>query len=70
MGNLTKEEYEADLKSRQQKHLEGVRSYGGATFQPCMHDQCTECIGTGIRNNGEGCVHWISCKCPKCSPVC
>jgi hypothetical protein len=36
---------------------------------PCMHDQCSQCKGTGERKDGLGvCVHMISCPCPKCSP--
>lgn len=38
---------------------------------PCMHDNCSECGGTGIKHNGLGpCVHFISCPCPKCTPTC
>lgn len=35
----------------------------------CLHDNCSQCDGTGIRKDGLGsCVHMISCPCPKCSP--
>ena len=34
----------------------------------CLHDQCTECKGTGKKKNGQICVHFISCPCPKCTP--
>jgi hypothetical protein len=37
---------------------------------PCMHDNCSQCHGTGKKDNGEICVHMISCPCPKCSPRC
>lgn len=39
--------------------------------QPCLHDGCQECGGTGQKRNGTGmCIHAISCPCPKCSPRC
>lgn len=31
----------------------------------CLHDTCEECNGTGPKSNGQGCVHMISCPCPK-----
>jgi hypothetical protein len=31
----------------------------------CLHDACPDCKGTGRKKNGEMCVHWISCPCPK-----
>ena len=34
-------------------------------WQPCLHDQCPECLGTGVRRFGGTCVHGISCPCPK-----
>lgn len=35
----------------------------------CLHDQCTACHGTGIRADMSACIHSISCKCMKCTPV-
>jgi hypothetical protein len=46
-------------------------AYGWAkknNCQPCKHDNCSVCHGTGIRKDGTSCVHMISCPCPKCSP--
>lgn len=37
--------------------------------QPCLHDQCSECHGSGKKENGQICVHWISCPCPRCTPT-
>lgn len=34
----------------------------------CMHKQCPECHGTGRKANGDVCIHYISCPCPKCNP--
>lgn len=33
----------------------------------CFHDACPSCKGTGRKEDGEICVHHISCPCPKCS---
>lgn len=38
-------------------------------LRPCLHDQCTECDGTGKKKNGQTCIHYISCPCPKCTPT-
>lgn len=64
---MTKEEYEKDLKSRQKIHLDNVSNPIGF-WQPCLHDQCLQCIGTGVKISGESCIHFIYCTCPKCSP--
>lgn len=34
--------------------------------QPCLHDQCEACHGTGLKSDGTSCTHRIFCKCPKC----
>lgn len=34
----------------------------------CLHMQCTECHGTGTKETGETCIHYISCPCPRCTP--
>lgn len=39
----------------------------GKEHQPCLHDGCPECRGSGRKENGQLCVHHISCSCPKCS---
>lgn len=37
--------------------------------EPCKHDSCTQCNGTGInQETGIRCVHMISCPCKKYSP--
>lgn len=36
---------------------------------PCAHLRCPECGGSGIKANGSTCVHMISCRCGRCSPV-
>lgn len=64
---VDRESYERDLKRRQEEHLKNVRDWN---WQPCLHDACPECVGTGIRRDGTPCVHSISCPCPKCSPRC
>lgn len=34
----------------------------------CLHESCENCCGTGRGQNGQSCVHMLSCPCPKCSP--
>ena len=34
----------------------------------CLHNGCSECHGTGRKENGQMCVHMISCPCPRCTP--
>jgi len=66
-----REDYERDLKRRQEEHLKNIR--GGTNdpyWKPCAHDQCPECLGTGIKRNGSVCVHCLTCDCPKCTPTC
>ena len=36
----------------------------------CLHKNCPECHGSGIKLNGEICIHMISCPCPRCAPRC
>ena len=36
-------------------------------WQPCVHDNCSECHGTYVKLDGTSCIHMISCPCPKCS---
>lgn len=36
----------------------------------CLHKQYPKCHGTGIKENGEVCLHWIACPCPNCTPRC
>ena len=67
--NLNREQYEEDLKRRQKEHLYSIQRQNDANWRPCLHDQCLECHGTGIKRDGSMCVHGISCPCPKCSPI-
>ena len=36
----------------------------------CLHKNCPECHGNGIKQNGEICIHMISCPCPRCTLRC
>ena len=70
---MRREDYERDLKERQDNHLKSVARLNGFdedNWQPCMHEQCTQCVGTGITKTGGPCVHGLSCPCPRCSPRC
>lgn len=33
----------------------------------CLHRLCSQCHGNGVKQNGEICVHFISCNCPLCT---
>ncbi len=68
MENPFRKQYEEDLRRRQEAHLNNVQGNQNANWRPCMHDACTECLGTGIRHDGSICIHGISCPCPKCTP--
>lgn len=70
---MNREQYEEDLKRRQEEHLRNITrsmGYGDHHWQPCMHENCPECVGTGVKRDGSPCIHMISCPCPKCSPRC
>ncbi len=68
--------YKEDLEKRRKKHTESQKWYKDndpkkipkRPFVPCIHNQCTECHGTGRKVDGTSCVHMISCPCPKCNP--
>ena len=62
---MNKDEYEEDLQRRQQEHLKVVAK---SSWEPCDHDSCVECIGTGLKCDGTACVHIMECSCPKCKP--
>ena len=70
LSYLDREQYEEDLKRKQQEHLDSIQGQNDMNWRPCMHDQCTECHGTGVRRFGGMCIHSISCPCPKCTPYC
>ena len=64
---MTKEQYEEDLKHRQNLHRAKIRDNKEANWKPCKHDECPTCIGTGIKEDGSPCIHNIHCDCPKCT---
>ena len=63
-----RKQYEEDLEKRQKEHLKSVVDSQDANWQPCLHDGCPECLGTGVKKDGSPCIHFISCPCPKCTP--
>jgi hypothetical protein len=64
---MNQQEYQEALERRQREHLKQVYVKSHTPWRPCMHNQCTQCHGTGIKLDGSFCVHAISCPCPKCS---
>jgi hypothetical protein len=60
-------EYYKDLRKRQQEHLASIQNQ--KPWKPCAHDQCQNCVGTGIGRFGGACIHSLVCDCPKCKPA-
>ena len=58
------------LVRRQQEHLRRVQERLAPPQQPCHHDMCASCHGTGVKIDGSLCWHMLSCSCPRCSPRC
>lgn len=50
------------------QRLEDIWETSKAEGQKCAHDSCSNCKGTGRKQNGEICIHFISCRCRKCNP--
>lgn len=65
-GCTNREQHERDLKRRQQEHLNNINN--NINWQPCAHDNCQECVGTGRKQDGSMCIHHLVCHCPKCTP--
>lgn len=40
--------------------------FGKLGVSKCLHDNCPECKGSGIKATGGICIHMISCSCTKC----
>ena len=38
--------------------------------QQCLHELCEDCHGSGIKPDGQACVHYLSCPCKKCTIIC
>ena len=67
---MSREQYEEELKRRQEEHLKNVKKQQDFNWKPCIHDQCTQCHGTGVKLDGSPCIHGMYCDCPKCSSFC
>ena len=67
---MNRRKYEKDLENRQEEHLKIVEQLLDDNWQPCFHDSCSECHGTGVKRDGTMCIHMISCPCPKCTLRC
>ena len=65
--SMSREDYEKAHRARQQEHLKNVADLQRRRqWQPCLHDTCNHCLGTGIKRDGSQCVHTIVCTCMKC----
>jgi hypothetical protein len=69
-AGISRRQFEDNLRREKADHLRQIEADRDAEFQPCLHDGCSECHGTGKKRDGSGCVHMISCPCPKCTPRC
>lgn len=65
-----------EINRLQKEHMDRIKGIfdevqkaKGEKTVTCLHDQCEHCHGTGLREDGTQCVHFISCPCPKCSPL-
>lgn len=66
---MDRKQYEEDLLRKQKEHLKNINISQDLNWQPCLHDECFECHGTGRKLNGQICVHLLSCPCPKCKII-
>lgn len=57
-----------DLRRRQEDHLNQVRRRTRTRPSDCLHNRCISCVGTGIKKNGDRCIHFLSCPCGRCKP--
>ena len=64
------DDWQEELVRRQQEHLRRVQERLAPPQQPCQHDMCTSCHGTGVKIDGSRCWHMLSCSCPRCTPRC
>ena len=51
--HLNQKEYEEDLARRQREHLDRVYNNQNLAWRPCLHDACTQCLGTGVKKDGS-----------------
>lgn len=67
---VDRDEYYKDLDKKRQEHIQKQQEYkkkNEEPFQPCLHECCPDCFGTGRKVDGSSCIHMISCPCPKCT---
>lgn len=65
--NIFLKEYEEYLE-KYEKDLDNASKTFQVKRNFCLHDLYEECHGSGKKENGELCIHFISCNCSKCSP--
>jgi len=47
--DINREQYERDLLKKQTEHLERISKRNDREWRPCLHDSCTSCHGTGVK---------------------
>lgn len=52
------EEMVTQWKEIQMEKIQGTRN--------CLHDNCDQCHGMGIKATSGICIHMFSCNCTKC----
>ena len=62
---MNREQYEADLKEKQQTHLRLIQEHLDMNWKPCLEDSCPICFGTLRKVDGTFCDHKIECDCSK-----
>lgn len=56
------------IYKRGKQWVEPARPERVVGVSDCLHDNCPECHGTGVKRGGGACIHMIACQCRKCSP--
>lgn len=64
---MTREEHERKVREHRERIWKTTGEGDGKVR--CLHLLCPSCWGTGQKVDGTACVHYISCPCPRCTPM-
>jgi hypothetical protein len=56
-----------DMKYIEEDEDKIIWGFAKKPSEKCLHKQCEECKGTGTKENGQPCIHNISCPCKRCN---